>query len=266
MTGLQRNGYAAIADLDTAELREMLSQMENFQLDFIAKTASIWTESFPFTGDSLYTWSRQWEYPYHLANLGISQGRILDAGSGITFFPFFLARQGFTVYCCDNWAILERPFRDAQMHTGLPVQFECASITHLSQPDGFFDAVCCVSVLEHLSGADRQSAIREFHRVLRPKGHLVLTCDISLGRDSDMRVEEFAVLLHDLLTIFEPVYPLDMRRGSDLLTTDYFRSNAAWRLPWRPRPRTLRNWVKRRIGQTEFHAVAIIGLTLLKPQ
>lgn len=46
-------------------------------------------------------------------------------------------------------------------------------ITNIPQPDGSFDAVMCVEVFQHL--ADPQFAIREFSRLLRPGGTLVLT-------------------------------------------------------------------------------------------
>ncbi len=265
MSALQRNGYATLTDLKSDDLCETVTRMENFQLEFLAVTAELWNKDFPFTGDALYAWSRQWEYPYHLVNIGVSQGRVLDAGSGITFFPFFLARQGHQVHCCDSWTILEKPIEIARQNTQLPVRFELASITRLSQPDSFFDAVCCVSVLEHLAANDRTSAIREFARVLRPGGRLIVTCDVSLGRDADMRIEEVALLLRDLLDVFEPVYPLNMHRPADLLTTDYYRKTAPWRLPWRPYRTNLRNLLRWRVGHTEFHSLAVVGLTL-KPE
>ena len=266
MSHLKRNGYATSADLHSVELCEILSRMENFQLEFLAATATIWSPTFAFTGDALYQWSRQLEYPYAYANIDVSHGRVLDAGSGFTFFPFFLAQRGFQVVCCDTMAILDEPFRQAQQNTQLPIKFERASITHLTQPDNSFDVVCCVSVLEHMPPAERRRALREFARILHPGGRLITTCDISLGRDTDIQIEDFASLLGDLCAIFEPVYPLEMRRPPDLLTTEYFQDGASWRLPWRPQRANLRNLLRRRAGHTEFHALAVVGLTFAKPR
>ena len=48
--------------------------------------------------DPLYHWSRQWEYPFVYEKIKSLASKnpdlaILDAGSGFTFFPFYLASQ-----------------------------------------------------------------------------------------------------------------------------------------------------------------------------
>jgi SAM-dependent methyltransferase len=49
------------------------------------------------------------------------------------------------------------------------------SATALPFADGSFDAVLCLEMLEHLPEADREPAVREMLRVLRPGGRLVAT-------------------------------------------------------------------------------------------
>jgi SAM-dependent methyltransferase len=48
-----------------------------------------------------------------------------------------------------------------------------SDITNIPQPDGSFDAILCSEVFEHLP--DPIAALREFARLLRPAGRLILT-------------------------------------------------------------------------------------------
>lgn len=48
-----------------------------------------------------------------------------------------------------------------------------SDITSIPMPNSSFDAIMCVEVLEHLP--DPVQAIREFSRLLRPNGHLIIT-------------------------------------------------------------------------------------------
>jgi SAM-dependent methyltransferase len=55
-------------------------------------------------------------------------------------------------------------------------------------PDGSFDAVACVSVIEHVAGAGDAEAMREMWRVLRPGGVLHLTTNVA-ARDREVFTE-----------------------------------------------------------------------------
>jgi len=239
--------------------------MESYQAEFVAVTRAVWRKSLPFSGDTLYNFSRQWEYPYAWTNLGIDSGRVLDAGSGITFFPFMLSQIGFDVHCCDSDATLAAAYEEARARSGLEVGFTVASIAATGLPDASFDAVVCISVLEHL-GAARAGVISELARVLKPGGRLVFTCDLSLGRDADTILEDLAVVLADIDRLFELVFPVNLHRPSELLTSDHYRTVAPWRLPWRPFPPTLRNLLLARIGRRHFHSLAVLGVTARKRQ
>ncbi len=48
-----------------------------------------------------------------------------------------------------------------------------SDITSIPEPDSSFDAIMCIEVLEHLP--DPIQAIKEFSRLIKPKGHLILT-------------------------------------------------------------------------------------------
>jgi SAM-dependent methyltransferase len=49
-----------------------------------------------------------------------------------------------------------------------------ADTQHLPYPDGAFDLVLAVGVIEHLPGADRHRYVDEYYRVLAPRGHIAI--------------------------------------------------------------------------------------------
>jgi ubiquinone/menaquinone biosynthesis C-methylase UbiE len=53
---------------------------------------------------------------------------------------------------------------------GIQASLAVGNILNLNYPDGIFDAVTCLSVLEHLVPGDLVRALMEVHRVLRPGG------------------------------------------------------------------------------------------------
>lgn len=263
---LARNGYALNSDLDDAGYHVLVQAMENFQAEFLALTRPLWGRHFPVPGDALRHFTRQWEYPYAWANLEAVQGRVLDAGSGITFFPFLLAAAGFDVVCCDNDQGLGLASRFAQTNacTGWSVRFEACSVSELTDSDGAFDGIVCISVLEHVT-TEREAILDTFARLLRPGGRLVITCDVDLRGDrGGMLIEDLGLLLRDLRRRFEFVFPLDLRRPASLLTSDGMLAIAPWRLPptWRPPAGVSQASVVR---NDQFRTIAVLGLTARKP-
>ncbi len=103
--------------------------------------------------------------------------RILDAGAG---------EQRHKVLC-DHLVYVAQDFGQYDGdgdHTGLQTGSWDQSaldivgdITDIAEPDASFDAILCTEVLEHLP--DPISAIREFSRLLRKDGILILTAPFS---------------------------------------------------------------------------------------
>jgi ubiquinone/menaquinone biosynthesis C-methylase UbiE len=107
--------------------------------------------------------------------------RYLDAGCGVTPLVHALSRRGVRAYGCDgNERLIDELRRFAPQHIyGSEVEYSAQDLTHLSFDDETFDAISCISVLEHIPAPADQQALRELLRVLKPGGLLVLTVDFS---------------------------------------------------------------------------------------
>ncbi len=258
-----RNGFARMRDLETPRLEHEAREMEAFIARFVVRTRPLFCDALAYTGDRLYNWSRRWEFPYCWWNL--RQGpleRVLDAGSGFSFFSYLLAGAGAAVSAADIDPRLSPVYEKANEVTGRIVDYRVSPIEALVWPDAHFDAVACVSVLEH--APRRFDAIDEFARVLKPGGRLVMTWDISLSRDSDVTWEDACVLLDRLHERFEPAYELDLHRPTDLLTTDRMLAAEKWRLSWRPHRNPLRRFASWLKNGSHFHSLAVLGTTWRK--
>ena len=145
----------------------------------------------PATGCHLHA-SKQWEYAFALAALGIGAGgadgpplRIADLGCGRGALAPWLAAQGHAVsgydsnFAWDGRTDAARRFLDWATAAGLAAR--PASLYALPARDGSadagFDAVLLISVLQHL--AQPALAIREASRILKPGGRLVLSFDLA---------------------------------------------------------------------------------------
>ena len=157
-------------------------------------------EGIPLTSEVTYQllrsnqlWmSRSWEYPWAILNSDVSSNeRILDIGSGWSLFPLYLAQRNNHV---DSIDVSEKQMRVISPALAailkLNVNYSVGTAASLSAEDNTYDYVFCISVLEHLeeevengmpvnrhtNRLDRK-VIREFLRVIKPGGKVVLTLD-----------------------------------------------------------------------------------------
>ncbi|MDG6988694.1 MAG: class I SAM-dependent methyltransferase [Nitrososphaerota archaeon] len=202
------------SDFRALRRSQTLRILEEYSNEFLRANASV-TNLYKWSLDPLHHWSRLWEYPYCWRILrAYSAGRtvrILDAGCGWTFFPYFLSAKlpRSTVVGCDSDSNLSQLFNYSNARMRCTVDFDVESLEELAYPDASFDVVYCISVLEHLR--ERNKALGELKRVLRKGGLLLLTYDISPDGLSDIPIAEARQLLERLQKEFSPVGNYSLR-------------------------------------------------------
>lgn len=117
--------------------------------------------------------SKRWEYPWALERAGLESGlRVLDVGCGASILPVYLAWTGQRVTAVDRM-----PPRRLGPGNGVEIGYVGGDMTALPLPSAAYDAVFCISVIEHLSEEAVGPAMQELRRVLRPGRPLLLTTD-----------------------------------------------------------------------------------------
>lgn len=226
MQPFDRSGIAALSDLETSEWAELFNELEGSQSSFLAKEQSFRSPEYKWPRDPLHWWSRVWEYPYvyhHLKNwrkkFSLSQlPRVVDLGSGVTFFPFSVARLGYSVICTDIDPICGKDLnRAAQCISSQPGIIDFMQTDGISLPfhNKEMDVVYCISVLEHITHFER--IIQEIARVLSPGGLLLLTVDIDLRGGSQLGPSECKRLTSSLKEHFDYLHPETTIHPYDML-------------------------------------------------
>lgn len=97
---------------------------------------------------------------------------VLDAGCGEGYMSRLLAGNGAKVTGIDSSAQLIQAARNHDQSATLPVSFDVGSVDSLPYGPEEFDVVVCNHLMNDLE--DPSGAIREFSRVLRSSGRLVI--------------------------------------------------------------------------------------------
>jgi len=161
---------------------------------------------------------------------------VLDAGSGVTFFPWMLRRAypQAEIRCCDindRWTTL---YAQIGERSGQSVEFLSRSLSDTGLRSKSVDVLYCISVLEH--APNFLEIIEEFSRILRPGGLVVITFDLSLEKGGHLSPAEGDELLGAIHRgLFGRDSACSIPRGADgLLTTDIARIlGRPELLPWR---------------------------------
>jgi 2-polyprenyl-3-methyl-5-hydroxy-6-metoxy-1,4-benzoquinol methylase len=134
--------------------------------------------------------TRSYEYPwtYHqLAGFGTS--RILEIGGALSGLQFVLAKEGHEVHNVDpfvDYGSGEYEVNPVSEHAHLNALFSTDVTLHRAtlpdaRIDGSFDAVYCISTIEHLTPADIEETMTRVKQLLKPGGLLVVTLDLFLN-------------------------------------------------------------------------------------
>lgn len=243
-----RAGIPLITEVDALTRDELFRQHVEYNRAFLERHGpalkgygSHWGE------DPLRLWSRRWEYPFvaqrliEFARAQHSPVRILDAGSGVTYFDYMVcdALPETSVVCADSDPSYNRMF--GAINRNVPdsrVSFVQAMLQSLPMESHSVDAICCISVLEHTNRYD--DILDEFSRVLRPDGLLVLTFDLSLDGRFELSKPDATALLTSIQRRFAPLGGIDLLKELDrmdqkeaILSTDHVKRTQPELLPWK---------------------------------
>lgn len=199
-------------DLEEAEqpkFKDMFQDLENIHLKSQGGLLSLYYE-YRYKNFGFSTFARRWEYPWAIINADIKNGdRILDAGCGCSPLLLYLYKKGCICYGLDNKFSYEinplsfctRKNKIAQKLSrhypfyfwinphgteglcnpaktlGFKVNYIKGDMISLPFNDNSFDRIFCISVLEHLSKEDILKAAKEFNRILKIEGLIILTVD-----------------------------------------------------------------------------------------
>ena len=274
-----RSGVPLISELDQLKGDPYYSQITTYSRDFLARHANALAGYGRLWGqDPFKLWSRRWEYPF-AAQKTIEYGKahpgpikVIDAGSGVTFFPYFVCDHlpQAQVICVDSNPSYPPMFGAINQSTpGSRVSCVNGMLQKLQMADGSADVICCISVLEHTDNYGE--IVREFARVLKKGGLLVLTFDLSLDGKFELRKDVAADLLANVAEFFDTSgVPIEQELGrmSDrdhILSTDHVKSTEPELLPWRfPMAKAVHDLIKGHGWTGGFRSKSVFCLSAMR--
>ncbi|NBY19417.1 class I SAM-dependent methyltransferase [bacterium] len=136
-------------------------------------------------------------------------GSVLDIACGNGFGSELIMTKAKTFYGGDlDSAIIEEARR---LFGHIPnVSFGCQDITALSFPSESFECITSMETMEHINPA---LALKELHRVLKPKGKLIISTPqnshghipLNAAHDREFSVEQMVALLKPLFNVIEVI-------------------------------------------------------------
>lgn len=276
------SGIPTIAEYNTlgAEpfYRELHRHSRKFAEQAQAAGASAKSYSRKWVEDPFLQWSRRWEYVYTAQRLlgwaptQPSPIKVIDAGSGFTFFPFYLVQTnpGLDLDCYDNDPVAGAAVQAVGEAIGMAPGFREEDLESLRTGDASINAVYSVSVIEHTRNP--RKVIDEICRVLRPGGLFVCTFDVSFEERSPMHWSRVAGLVShaaDIFEVSEDWKTIDLEQlvsSPEIVTTSWVAATGAAALPWKqPRLVWLYDLLRGRPRSMLYRPMTFCCATFTKP-
>lgn len=240
------SGIPTLSSLDALKQTDLYRGHVGFNQSFLQKHGPSMGKYKKWGLDPYKLWSRRWEYPYvaqKVIDFARSRGngsfKVLDAGSGVTYFPYYVIDQvPQAEFVCVDYDTSYAPMFDRiNADRGEPkVRFVQAMLQKLPLENASLDSICCISVLEHTNNYGE--IINEFARVLKPGGQFVLTFDLSLDGKFTLPKELAKELLgmvaakFEIPSISDPIRELERMTEPGILDTEHIRKTEPDLLPW----------------------------------
>ena len=256
---------------------ELLSSSQEFEN--ICSAGGESTRSFrkKWVQDPFQQWSRRWEYVYvaqRLSEWASSRPgliKVVDAGSGFTFYPFYLGQaiSNLEVHCYDNDPTAGAALQEVGEDIGAGPAFQLEDLERLSREDETVDAVYSVSVIEHTKTPGK--VVDEINRILKPGGIFICTFDISFETRSPMYYRQVEKLVNHITDVFD--VPQDWKTDqfeslptdADIVSTSWDLEAVKAGLPWRnPLLVWLYDLVRGRFRRALYRPLTFCCLTLNK--
>lgn len=163
---------------EAEEIAAVLREQAKYY-DRLAPQYAAWVKSFLHRGvpdDIMRDWRSDWEMvDVNVAQLVAGRRCLADIGCGLSRFPAPTPSQ--RMILVDRSARMLDQARSR--HPGRGVALVCADVLHLPFASESFDGILCAQVLSHLPDQLCRAALTELHRVLAPRGRLLVVDALS---------------------------------------------------------------------------------------
>jgi 2-polyprenyl-3-methyl-5-hydroxy-6-metoxy-1,4-benzoquinol methylase len=226
--------YSRFTDLDNQS--ESLKEIEKFSDNYLKASVDnkVWPIEYNWPFDSLRTNTRLWEYPYVIdviRKFSRKNCKVMDIGSALTFFPYFLADRGYDVYATDIDKRMKPWSKDIEavlkeksiIRPDAKIQYVIQDLTKDIKLTEKFDVVTNISVLEHIPIELLPTTVENVHHSLNDDGIFICTLDVlvngsTLKGHHPLNSIELNNFLDELKKHFEFIGEFSLTSPSDLIT------------------------------------------------